>query len=166
MTSKEADPVDRMTEAWAREMPGLDLLPMALMARLARLQALAGRSIEAAIRKHLPGGAGEFDVLAALRRAGAPFTLAPSDLARALMLSPAGMTSRLDRLEAQGLIERRADPRDRRSMLAALTERGRAVIEAAVVDHLANEAALLAPLSDAERRALDRLLRRLLSGFA
>ena len=39
---------------------------------------------------------GEFDVLAALRRAGAPFTLTPTGLARTLMLSPAPMTNRLD----------------------------------------------------------------------
>lgn len=155
-----------MVDQWARERPDLELVPMALFARLGRFHALATKAIEAALQARLPGGIGEFDVLAALRRAGKPFTLPPSELARALMLSPAGMTSRLDRLEAQGLIARKADPKDRRSMLAVLTEQGRAVIDAAVGDHVANEARLLSVLSQAERHTLDTLLRKLSRGFA
>src|SRR3989442_12972113 len=67
---------------------------------------------------------GEFDVLAALRRSGPPYTLIPSELSKTLMLSRAGMTSRLDRLEAAGFVERTLDPNDRRSFRIRLTDKG------------------------------------------
>ncbi len=108
---------------------------------------------------------GEFDVLAALRRAGDPYELKPTQLAQLLMLSPAGMTNRLDRLEANDLIERRTDPTDRRSWIVALSGQGLDVVDRAVAAHVANEAHLLAPLSRTERAALDRALRKLLAQF-
>jgi DNA-binding MarR family transcriptional regulator len=158
------DPVDDVIRQWQRERPDLELGPMAAFGRLGRFQAVASRSIESVFRAHGLGGIGDFDVLAALRRAGPPFTLTPTVLAQTLMLSPAGMTSRLDRLEAQGLLERRADPSDRRSTLAVLTDSGRALVDAAVTDHVANEARLLSPLTADEQRILDGLLRKLLAG--
>jgi DNA-binding MarR family transcriptional regulator len=75
------------------------------------------------------------------------------------------MTNRVDRLEAAGWIERRADPDDRRSSLVQLTHDGRELVDRAVTDHVANEARLLEPLSPTERRALDRALRILLRQF-
>jgi DNA-binding MarR family transcriptional regulator len=107
----------------------------------------------------------EFDVLATLRRAGAPYSAKPSALARTLLLSPAGTTSRLDRLEALGFIARRATPNDRRSSTVVLTAKGLAVIDAAIADHVANEARLLAPLTATERRTRDELLRTMLAQF-
>lgn len=158
------DPVDTFIAQWVHERPDLQFGAMATIARIGRLTALVGKSIEAVLGEHGLHVA-EFDVLAALRRMGAPYTATPSALTRALMLSPAGMTSRLDRLEAAGHIERLADPGDRRSLLVVLTERGRATIDAAVVDHVANEERLLAELSDRERGALDTLLRKLSEQF-
>jgi DNA-binding MarR family transcriptional regulator len=155
------DHVDRLVEQWQRERPDLDLDAMALLGRLGRLQALAGREVEAVLQQH-GLNVGEFDVLAALRRAGAPNEMAPSALARLVMLSPAGMTNRVDRLEAAGLVERRADPEDRRSQRIALTAAGRKLVDAAVTDHVANEVELLSPLTKAERKELDRLVRKLL----
>ena len=73
------------------------------------------------------------------------------------------MTKRLDRLEEAGLVERRPDPADRRGTLVRLTRRGKSVIDRAVEAHVANEERLLGPLRAADRRALDGLLRKLLS---
>ena len=154
------DPVDTFIGQWERERPDLRFGAMATIARMGRFAAHAGKSINGILREHdlqVP----EFDVLAALRRMGAPFTTTPSALTRALMLSPAGMTSRLDRLEAAGFVERVADPGDRRSLLVVLTARGLDTIDAAVVDHVANEERLLEALSDRERTTLDHLLRKL-----
>lgn len=137
---------------------------MGTIGRLGRLMTLAGRSIEAVFASR-GITTGEFDVLAALRRTGAPHVMTPTALAHTLMLSPAGMTNRLDRLEAAGHIERRADPDDRRSLLVALTPAGRILVDAAVTDHVANEARLLAPLTPRQRAALDDALRRLLAPF-
>src|SRR3712207_7498366 len=61
-----------------------------------------------------------------------PWTVPPSALARTLMLSPAGMTNRIDRLAAAGLVERAADPDDRRSLLVVLTPKGRTVVDEVV----------------------------------
>jgi DNA-binding MarR family transcriptional regulator len=163
-TPSGTDHVDRLIEQWARERPDLELGPMATIGRLGRLHALMTRSITSVFAGH-GLQIGEFDVLAALRRNGEPFVMKPTDLARVLMLSPAGMTSRIDRLEAAGWIERRADPDDRRSSLVKLTDDGRHVVDLAVTDHVANEARLLASLSPAERAGLDRALRALLRQF-
>ena len=163
-TSGEPDHVDRLIEQWARERPDLELAPMATIGRLGRLHALANRTIADVFATH-GLQIGEFDVLAALRRSGVPFTMKPTDLAAMLMLSPAGMTNRVDRLEAAGWIERRNDPDDRRSSLVRLTEDGRELVDRAVTDHVANEARLLEPLSSTERAALDRALRKLLRQF-
>jgi DNA-binding MarR family transcriptional regulator len=158
------DPVDRLIEQWARERPDLELGPMATIGRLGRLHSLASRSIADVFASH-GLQIGEFDVLAALRRSGEPFLMKPTDLARVLMLSPAGMTNRIDRLEAAGWIERQNDPDDRRSSLVRLTDDGRELVDRAVTDHVANEARLLEPLSPTERAALDRALRTLLRQF-
>ncbi|MHA6785111.1 MarR family winged helix-turn-helix transcriptional regulator [Pseudonocardia saturnea] len=160
----EPDAVDRVLDQWRRERPDLDLDAMGTIGRLGRLAAVAGPLVEAGLAAHRLT-TGEFDVLAALRRDGAPFTLTPTVLARSLMLSPAAMTNRLDRLEAAGLVTRELDRDNRRSVRVALTAEGRARVDAAVTDHVANEERLLAALSREERQRLDDLLRTLLAGL-
>jgi DNA-binding MarR family transcriptional regulator len=158
------DPVDRLIAQWRRERPDLRFEAMATIGRLGRLHALASASIEAVFAAH-DLTIGDFDVLAALRRTGPPFVLRPTDLSRQLMLSPAGITSRLDRLADSGLVDRSPDPDDRRSWLVRLSVEGRRKVDAAVADHVANEERLLAPLTKAQRRALDDALRQLLGGL-
>src|SRR5687768_1923065 len=156
------DRIDELVTQWARERPDLVLGPMATLGRLARLHANVLLAVESVLLEH-GLQVGEFDVLATLRRAGEPYSMTPSGLARMLLLSPAGMTSRIDRLEERGLVERRPAPDDRRSTSVVLTSEGLAVVDAAVTDHVANETRLVAPLSATERRTLDTLLRKLLA---
>lgn len=158
------DHVDELIAQWGRERPDLELGPMATIGRLGRLHAHASRSIEEVFARY-GLTIGEFDVLAALRRVGAPHVMTPTELARVLMLSPAGMTNRLDRLERSGSIVRQPDPDDRRSLLVVLTDAGRELVDRAVGEHVANERRLLAPLTAAERNALDKALRKLLTQF-
>src|SRR5262245_1064940 len=127
----EQDFVDDLVAQWKRERPDLDLSAVATVGRIARLHSYLLRAVESSFAEH-GLQVGEFDVLAALRRAGAPYAIKPSVLARIMLLSPAGMTSRLDRLEALGLVERRPDPDDRRSSAVVLTPKGFEVIEAAM----------------------------------
>lgn len=137
---------------------------MGIFGRFGRVWTHATRAIEETLgRWNLQ--LGEFDVLATIRRAGPPFIVAPSQLTRSLMLSPSGMTSRLDRLEKLQLIERRASRADRRSLLVVLTPAGRKLVDEAVTAHVANETRLLAVLDAKEQKALDQLLRKLLRGF-
>lgn len=160
----DADAVDAIAAQWRRERPDLDLEAMAVLGRLARFEAVARREIEAVFTTH-GLQRGEFDVLAALRRAGEPFELNPSVLADTLMLSRAGMTGRLDRLESAGLVRRSADAADRRAIRVTLTQAGRALIDTVVTAHIENETRLLSVLSTADRRELDRIVRALLAGW-
>lgn len=152
-------------EQWARERPDLPALPMAVFGRLSD-------AAERVMRDHMnplfaAAGLqpGEFDVLATLRRSGAPYMLSPTRLYEAAMISSGGMTNRLDRLERAGLVERRPDPDDRRGKLIALTESGKRVIDETIGRHVANEARLLSVLTPAEQESLDKLLRKLISGL-
>lgn len=156
------DAVDEFIAQWRRERPDLPLEAMGTLGRLGRVMGLGVRLIEANLARH-GLRLGEFDVLAALRRLGPPHVAAPSRLTRMVMLSPAAMTNRLDRLEEAGLVERRPDPADRRGILVALTEAGFARIEAAVTDHVALEEEILGALSADQRRGLDDALRALLA---
>jgi DNA-binding MarR family transcriptional regulator len=155
------DRIDAIEEAWRRERPNLDVEPLVLFGRLFRAVSLADAQLTAGLAEYdlQPGW---FDLLAALRRAGKPFQLNPTQLIQATMLSSAGMTKRLDRMAAAGLLQRHPDPADRRGTLVRLTARGRKTIDAALPVHVANEARLLAALTKHERRSLDALLRKLL----
>ena len=159
-----ADHVDRIVEAWRRERPDLDMTALALLARLFQTVHLADAVLDRPLAAHglQPGW---FDVLAALRRTGEPYALTPTQLLRTMMLSSGGMTKRLDRLAAAGLIERRPDPKDRRGILVKLTDRGKATIDRLLPIHLANEQRLLASLTPAQQGTLDQLLRLLLGGL-
>ena len=156
--------MDTILAQWRRERPDLDVDAIGLLGRLFRATQLADARLAEGIAAHdlQPGW---FDLLAALRRSGAPYELTPTELMRTTMLSSGGMTKRLDRLAEAGLVERRPDPSDRRGTLVGLTREGRTVVDEAVATHLANEERLLRPLSASQRRTLDDLLRVLLSGL-
>src|SRR5690554_2058225 len=112
---------------WRRELPDLDLLPMEVVAYLKASQLMTKAKVDAYFKEH-GLQAGEFDVLATLRRAGSPYALTPTQLFETLMVSSGGMTNRLDRLEKAGLIVRAPNPEDRRGTLVSLTEPGLALM--------------------------------------
>ncbi|MEU6644754.1 MarR family transcriptional regulator [Saccharomonospora sp. NPDC046836] len=155
------DAIDAVVEAWVRERPDLDLDAIAVAGRLGRVGLLLAPAQETVFTA-FGLQKGEFDVLASLRRSGDPYTLRPSQLSATLMLTRAGMTNRLDRLEAAGLVERTLDPADRRSFRVRLTDRGTATVEDAMTAHTANVTRLLSALSEKQLGTLDGLLRILL----
>lgn len=75
------------------------------------------------------------------------------------------MTSRLDRLEAAGFVERTLDPNDRRSFRIRLTDKGFEVVDAAMTEHTANVTELLSSLRGKELGLLDDVLRKLLREY-
>jgi DNA-binding MarR family transcriptional regulator len=124
----QRDPVGLIVAQWQQERPDLDPTPMRLFGALARAHLLTTPYLNRVVAAH--GLArGTFDVLSALRRAGPPFGLTPKQLSNSLMLSAAGMTSRLDRLETLRLIARLPEPNDRRSLRIQLTQRGKQLID-------------------------------------
>lgn len=158
------DRAERAVEQWRRERPDLDVAPMALLGRLAEA-ALLVRSRQEAVFARFGLQGGEFDVLATLRRAGAPHALTPTALYEATMVTSGAMTARLDRLERAGLIARRPNPDDRRGTLVELTPAGFALVDEAVVAHTANQTALVAGLAPDEQANLSRLLARLVASL-
>jgi DNA-binding MarR family transcriptional regulator len=158
------DHSDEVVAQWREQRPDLDPAPMATFTRLWRAARVADEKLLGVFGQH-GLEAGWFDVLATLRRAGDPHRLSAGTLARGLVMSTGGMTKRLDKLEAAGLVERSPDPADRRGVLVSLTPRGLKVIDAAVEDHLANEARLLEALNDREIRALNGVLTKLLTAW-
>lgn len=155
------DHVDSILAQWKRERPDLDASPMGILGRITRLESYAGRRIADELAR-FDLARGEFDVLATLRRSGAPHRLHPKALSERLMLSSAAMTNRLDQLEKRGLIRRTDDPDDRRALLIELTAEGKKLVDAAVAAHVANEERILAVLTKKERKELAELLRKLL----
>lgn len=159
-----ADEVDRIVDAWQRERPDLDVEPLTVFSRVSRLARhldLARRSAFA--REQLETW--EFDVLSALRRAGAPYRLSPGALITQTLVTSGTMTNRIDRLEARGLVERHRAPEDRRGILVQLTDDGRARVDAAMSDLLDVESRILDALDPAERPRLADLLRTVVGQF-
>src|SRR6266516_7192720 len=158
------DHVDLVLAEWRKEQPRLDTSPIAVVARVGRACVL----LDCGLNENF-GRFGlnrtSWDVLAALRRVGAPYQRSPTELYRSLMRTSGGMTHLVDRLEQEGLVERIADPDDRRGLLVALTRKGRAVMRRVGPSHLDTERRMLATLSKQEQAELARLLRKLLIGL-
>ena len=164
MREPRRDEVDELVEAWARERSDLDLAPVAVFSRISRLARHLDLARRAAFTAH-GIESWEFDVLAALRRIGDPYELAPGELARHTMVTTGAMSKRIDRLEESGLVTRRTSVGDRRGRVVGLTPAGLAVIDEAFTAHIANEHRLVAPLTDEERADLERLLARWLEAL-
>ncbi|MEU3343711.1 MarR family transcriptional regulator [Streptomyces sp. NPDC006700] len=157
------DAVDAIVDQWAAVRPDLGTAGMEVFGRIFRLSRAMGDRMEKA---YAPFGIsrGEFDVLATLRRAGEPYTLSPRQLSATLMLTTGGMTGRLDKLEAAGLLRRSPDPHDRRGLRVTLTDKGLRLIDEAVGAGLAAQTQALSALDAKRAGKLADLLRELLAG--
>src|SRR4051794_3022383 len=109
------DATDRLLQRWAAARPDIDIASLQVTGRLSRLGRLMADR-EDAVFERFGVNRGEVGMLSALRVAGAPYRLSPTRLGRGLLLSSAGVTSRVDRLERRGLVARLADPDDRRGV--------------------------------------------------
>ena len=159
-----SDEVDRIVESWSRERPDLDFSPLQVLSRVGRLARhleLARRTAFAASDLEL----WEFDVLSALRRAGAPYQLSPKALLQQTLVSSGTMTNRIDRLVDRRLVERRTDPNDGRGILVVMTEAGRERVDAAIRTLLQAESDLLERLTVQDQERLSGLLRKLSLDF-
>lgn len=149
-------------EQWTRERPELDTGPMVLLGRLGEAALLIARDRINPLFAEFGLQSGEFDVLATLRRSGTPYALTPTALYEAAMISSGSMTNRIDRLESARLVERRANPADKRGTLVALTSEGLALIDCAVEAHVANLQSIVSGLDERERDQLAGLLGKLI----
>ena len=159
------DHVDEILRQWNRERPDLDVGPMGLIGRLGRIVHYLTREMDKTFAAFGLTGA-SFDVLATLRRAGAPYSLSPGDLLSTMMITSGTLTNRIDQLEKAGLVARTQSAEDRRIVIVSLTETGFATIEAAVSAHVETQKRLVSVLSGDERALLDVQLRAFLAGIA
>ena len=160
MARHETDAVDRIVAQWADVRPRFDMSPIEVVGRVSRLSRL--------IDKQLAQNFGEhglenwmYDVLATLRRSGAPYELTAGDLVAQTMVTTGAMTNRIDRLADLGFVERRQGT-DRRTVIVALTDAGRAKVDEVSTSHMATERQLLAALTDKQQDQLAVLLRTVL----
>lgn len=156
------DRVDRIQAEWNRERPDVDVSPQAVIGRLHRVARYLTEELRVIYGRY-GLSEGEFDVLAALRRAGDPFERAPGELARFTMVTTGAMTKRIDRLEEVGLVTRRSAGTDGRGRIVGLTSAGRTLIDEAFTAHMQNERRLLDALSPDQTRQLEDLLREWLA---
>lgn len=154
------DEVDGIIASWGAARPDLDLGPLMVFSRLSRIAKHLDRA-----RSHAFDRSGlqswEFDVLAVLRRGGAPFRQSPKVLVRQTMVSSGTMTNRIDRLVERKLVRRLTDPNDGRGVLVEMTPLGQTLVDAAMTRLTDAEERLLGTMPRSERERLASLLRKL-----
>lgn len=158
------DEVDGIVAAWKRERPDLDVAPLEVLSRITRL----ARQLDIARRSAFADHGLEtwgFDVLAALRRAGAPYQLTPRQLIHENLVTSGTITNRLDRLEEDGLVTRHPDPSDGRGTLVRITPKGIKLIDAALASLLQREKDLLKSLEPEAQSMLANLLSSILASL-
>jgi len=158
------DLTDRVLGGWLDARPELEVGALQVTARLSRIGPLLAKRQEA-IFERFGLGRGEVGALSALRIAGPPHRLSPTRLGKGLMLSSAGVTSRIDRLERRGLVRRLPDPDDRRGVIVELTDQGLEVVDAAVAALAISDRVLMERLDPEEVAQFEALLRKFLGGL-
>lgn len=158
------DHVDKIVAQWAKERPDLNTAPMALLGRLLRASTRCSQVTGKTFAKFGLNPAA-FDVLATLRRAGAPYRLSPGALMDMTMVTSGTMTNRIDQLVKAGFVERIKNPEDGRGFLVALTDKGFQLIDEAVTAHTQTQARLVGAMPEEDQAALTALLKNFLAGL-
>jgi DNA-binding MarR family transcriptional regulator len=156
----DEDEVDGFIAQRAVESPNIATEGMAIFGRICRIALQITPHMEALFGRY-GLERGEFDVLATLQRNGPPYMLSPTSLYTSLMITSGGLTHRLKRLEAAGLINRIPSPDDGRSLIVVLTDEGENLASAAFDEDMKLESSWLSALSLAERSILIEHLRKL-----
>jgi DNA-binding MarR family transcriptional regulator len=158
------DEVDRLVEGWRRALPDVDVSPLEVLSRVSRLARHLERQRTLVFARH-ELETWTFDVLSALRRSEPPHHMSPGQLLAQTLVTSGTMTNRIDHLEARGLVRRRPDPNDARSVRVQLTAAGRKRVDAALWGLVARENAILGTLDATQRATLAGLLRRVVAPF-
>jgi DNA-binding MarR family transcriptional regulator len=154
------DSVDRHIARWRNKAP-FDERVEAIVTRMQLLTKHVGQAKDRALAE-VGLQNFEFETLHRLASRGEPWRATPSELAAELMVSPAGMTGRLDTLEKAGLIRRLRGTEDRRRVDVELTDLGHSRWFAAMKLRGTAEDAMVEPLDQADQDVLIALLKRML----
>ena len=147
------DLVQSLIADWHRERPDLNPMPMAIVGRLLRLGSQLQNRVNARLKRH-DLHYSDFDVLATLRRGGAPFEQTPKALMQSVLLTSGAMTALLDRLQGRGLISRGLSRCDGRVRTAKLTAAGKRLVDTAIADRFAEAGEVVNCLTPARQAQL------------
>mgnify|MGYP000778662336 CR=1 FL=1 len=154
------DFVDSLQAEWLEEVPNLKADPISVVARLVRLNYYIERRVDSNFSRY-GLTRGEFEVLAVLTR-NPHKEITPKILQTKILITSGGLSNRISKLEAKGLLVRELDPTDRRGVILRVTPKGRALTLSAVNSHMETEQALIKGLSVSERATLASLLKKLI----
>lgn len=158
------DDIDKIIAQWNRERPELDVEPMELIGRLMRVAGHINKGMAATFAEYKLNVA-SFDVLATLRRSGAPFALSPTDLMTTMMITSGTMTNRIDQLVKRNLVERTANENDGRGFLIKLTDEGFALVDEVVGVHVKTQKKLVSGFSKVEQKTMNQLMKTYLENI-
>lgn len=158
---QQRDVVDRIMDDWARTSPGVDVSPIKVVGRISRLSRIIDQRLGANFAEH-GIESWMYDVMATLRRIGAPYELSAGELVKQTMVTTGAMTNRIDRLEQRGFVERIPSRTDRRSVTVRLTPTGLHQVDEVAVSHYELERTFLDALTPSRIDNLERSLRIML----
>lgn len=154
------DSIDTIYQQWRTERPDIDPEPVLIYGPISRIQSDVTARIDLLLAPYKLVR-GTFDVLTALRRAGAPFCLSPKKLTRHLVLSGAGLNGRLNILERYGYIARLPEPTDRRTLRIRLTASGQRIVNRLTPQLFDLQWSILSGFGTRERKQFAELLLRM-----
>lgn len=156
------DSVSDVIDQWHQVLPELDVSPIEILTRVAKIRSLAHLRQEE-IFKDFDLTPADFVTIVTLRRRQRPFRLSQSDLAESLGLTPGTVSVRVDRLLRLGLATRTRGDADSRVHWVELTDLGERTFDQVAPLHLAAENDLLVGLTPKQRDQLTSLLTHWLS---
>ncbi|MBX3067650.1 MAG: MarR family transcriptional regulator [Microbacteriaceae bacterium] len=159
------DFVDLIVKQLVKELPDSGAEAIEPIARFSRLSTFLRKPVMEAVGGQNDLSEAEFNVLAALRRSGPPYHLAPSLVSRSMLFTSGGLTPVLDRLENRGLIERKPDVDDRRKLKVGLTKAGLELHTRALKSYVEISKKLTGVLTKDQLVQLNDLLRILMLTF-
>lgn len=151
------DRTQEIMAAWGRERPEIDVDSILVITPLWRVAAAVMANRERTLAAY---GLDQsvLDVLGTLRRSGSPYRLTATELSRRCRVTPGATTQRVAKLEARGLVERKREDPDRRTVYVVLTPAGLDQLDEVFEDVMRSDEAMLDGLPAADRSALVRIL--------
>lgn len=158
------DKIDEIIEQWRTENSNLDLQPMEFIGRIKRLSHHFEKDMTKTFSKYGLNAA-SFDVLATLKRSGAPYTLSPSELLENTMVTSGTMTNRIDQLVKSKLVKRNANPEDARGCLVSLSQKGHILIDQVIQEHVKTQKRLTSTIPEKDQKVINGILRHALKSI-
>jgi DNA-binding MarR family transcriptional regulator len=161
----EKDIIDVLIADWKKERPELDAEAMHIVGRLIKLNKTLEKRTSTVLKESAIHYT-DLDVLATLRRSGHPYLLAPKQLMKSVLITSGAMTALMERLTKLELVYRAPDSKDGRIKLVGLTEKGREIIDKAIVIRFEEAKSAVQVLNKTEQQELSTLLKKLLKSIS